>query len=158
VTAQPVDLWNAVSPDGLSPENKGYLCELLDSLPAPVPPAFMPPKPAKKLPSVLSFRRIVNEALAHRGRSLDDVVVRLFDDLERASRFGDVQATKLLLERLCGKDPEQVEIAMQVSTMTDDERVARIQAYVAEATRRRILAEGPGILPPPAGGGTMPGP
>lgn len=71
----------------------------------PVTGQFLPGHPGGPgRPRGLDFRALV---AAHRGDTLPAAMVDLFDALMLRARNGDVQAAKLLLDRLCdaqGKD------------------------------------------------------
>ncbi len=108
-------------------------------------------------PRAYQFRTLVAKYLKRLNLPVDAVIEQLFEDLMRASRAGDVGATKLLLERLCGKEAEQIDVSVEVSQLPPEERVKRIQALLTTAARRRIGVEGSGLLPAPIGDGTLPG-
>lgn len=57
-------------------------------------------------PKGIDFRALITE---QRGASLADDLVRLFDRLLVLAISGDVQAAKLLLDRVCQKDAVQIE-------------------------------------------------
>lgn len=85
---------------------------------------------------VYNFRELVGEFLAAHNGHVEDVVVDLFGCLMRAANAGDVAAMKLLLERFCGKDAEQIDVAVATAKLTDVERATRIAAILAEAAKR----------------------
>lgn len=87
---------------------------------------------------VVSFRKLVCEYVERAGGYMEDVVIELFEDLMEASDAGDTSATKLLLDRLCGKEAEQLEVT--VASMSDTERAVRLHA-ILENARRRITVE-----------------
>ncbi len=105
----------------------------------------------------LQFRTLVKAYLKRLHLPVEVVVEQLFEDLMRASRAGDVGATKVLLDRLCGKDPDQLDVTVEVATLPEEERIRRLQQLLATAARRRIHVETGGLLPAPDAGGTLPG-
>lgn len=91
-------------------------------------------KPRREHRALFNFRGIVMRHLESIGGSMDSVVVGLFQLLWQHAKEGDMIAIKILLDRICGKDAEHVEIA--VANLSDTERAARIEA-ILEAARGR---------------------
>jgi hypothetical protein len=85
---------------------------------------------------VYNFRALVAEFVEAHGGFVEDVVVDLFGCLMRAAQNGDVAAAKLLLERFCGKDAEQLDVAVGVAKLSDVERATRIASILAAARER----------------------
>ena len=85
------------------------------------------------------FRRLIFEQAERRGVDVEDAVWDVFSALLERAKNGDVQAAKLILDRLCDSDPVVVDVTHQPMSMS--ERAARIEAILAAAGRRRQLAQ-----------------
>ena len=82
------------------------------------------------------FRAAVAERAEAEGISIEDAIWDIFQSLLAQARQGDVQAAKLLIERLCGKDTFELEIRHHAPLMSDVERAARLNAILASAAER----------------------
>lgn len=73
------------------------------------------------------FRRIVEETCESLGLTIDRALAKVFQDLMKSAGNGDVQAQKFLVERLCGKDADQLEIThageIKRTDQTAEERI-----------------------------------
>lgn len=58
-------------------------------------------------PKGVDFRSLIAQ---HRGTKLETALVEIFDALVKGAKKGDVQAAKLLFDRLCEKDPLKVDL------------------------------------------------
>lgn len=92
--------------------------------------------PGARNHGVYNFRALVAEFVEAHGGHTEDVVVDLFGCLMRAANAGDVAAAKLLLERFCGKDAEQLDVAVATTKLSDVERATRIASILAAASKR----------------------
>lgn len=90
----------------------------------------------KGRPPGYDFRAIVEDYITANGGHVEDAIVDVFRSLLAAARLGDTQAAKLLLERLCGKDAEQIDLNVLTSKLSDVERAARLQAILTQAAKR----------------------
>lgn len=99
------------------------------------------PGRAAKSHGVYNFRALVAEFVEAHGGHAEDVVVDLFGALMTAARGGDVAAARLLVERLCGKDAEQLDIAMATTQLSDTERASRLHAILEAAAKRAPKSE-----------------
>ena len=88
-------------------------------------------------PRGLDFRAVVAEKAEGEGIAVEDAIWDIFQSLLAQARQGDVQAAKLLIERLCGKETIEVEIGEQMPPMSDVELAAQISAILAAAARRQ---------------------
>lgn len=84
-------------------------------------------------PPGIDFRRLVEEEAERRGVDLVVVLWRVFQSIVRRALRGDMQAAKLLLDKLCLVDPS---IAVTVSEMTDSERAVRLTKILVAAKSR----------------------
>lgn len=87
-------------------------------------------------PRGIDFRAAVAAKAEAEGISVEDAIWQVFQSLLAQAHRGDVQAAKLLLDRLCGKDTVEVKVEPQAPPMTDIERAARVNAILASAVRR----------------------
>ena len=83
------------------------------------------------------FRRIVRDQAEARGLDIEDAVWQVFEALLRRARKGDVQAAKLLLDRLCDSDPVMIDMVHQ--PLSTAERARRVQALLSAAAARKEL-------------------
>jgi hypothetical protein len=89
------------------------------------------------------FRRVVAERLAANGGSIDAVLGEIFEALRACAIGGDVQAARLLLDRLSppekpGRDDRNLdEIIGQTLELSDDQRAGRIGEILRSAAARR---------------------
>lgn len=127
----------------MTPEEREFLEEVLPSR-DPVTGRMLKGRPGgpgrgwdgARNHGVYNFRALVAEFVEAHGGHVEDVVVDLFGCLMRAAQNGDVAAAKLLLERFCGKEAEQLDIAVAAGKLTDVERATRIAAILADARKR----------------------
>lgn len=95
----------------------------------------------QKVKGVYNFTKLVRDYVERAGGCMEDVVAMLFEDLMDSSAAGDTAATKLLLERICGKEAEQLDVNVGLAQLNDVERAARLSAIFAAAAKRRITVE-----------------
>lgn len=76
------------------------------------------------------FRSIVAKFAAENGEPVEDALARVYLGILRAAAAGDVSAAKLLIERLCGKEADTIDLTVGKRRMTDTERAARIAAIM----------------------------
>ncbi|MCA8975826.1 MAG: hypothetical protein KDC98_13980 [Planctomycetes bacterium] len=69
---------------------------------------------------------------------LESAIWEVFQALLRRAKKGDVQAAKLLLDRLCEDDPVAVEVTYR--PLSTEERAARIEAILSIARQRQSEA------------------
>ena len=74
-------------------------------------------------PRGIDFRRLVREKTKDNG-SVEDALFAVYRSLMVLARHGDVPAAKLLLDRLCDKDPDKA--ADQDDHLTHEERLRRL--------------------------------
>lgn len=84
-----------------------------------------------------NFTKLVREYIERCGNNVSMVVAELFEDLMVASDNGDTNASKFLVERLCGKQSEQVDMTVTHSKLSEVERITRLTTLLDEAARRR---------------------
>lgn len=84
-----------------------------------------------------SFRAVFKERIEAAGGDVPQVLSDLIDDLCAASFAGDVRATQILIDRLCGKEAEQLDVALSTSKLSDVERGARVAAILHAAAKRK---------------------
>ena len=87
-------------------------------------------------PRGIDFSAAVAEKAEAEGISIEDAIWGVFQALLAEAQKGDVQAAKLLIDRLCGKETGEREVRPQVPPMSDVERAARLNAILAAAARR----------------------
>lgn len=125
----------------LSPEEAQFLIETLPPMRDPVTGKFCKGKlggaGGKPGRLVYNFKAIVADYVTAHGGFVEDAIIDVFNSLMVAARMGDVQAAKLLLDRLCGTEPDNVDVAVAVSTLSDTERAARLNAILAAAAARK---------------------
>ena len=80
------------------------------------------------------FRRLVAEA---RGEDVPKGLVRVFAALLERAEMGDVQAAKLLLDRLCDSDPTEVEVR-GISDMDAAKQIAALLAVAAARAKAKV--------------------
>jgi len=73
----------------------------------------------------------VNEIVRGEGRTVHEVVVKLFELVMKAAEKGDVNAMKILVDKLT--EPDSTKLQLTAIELTPSERVARIRAVIAEA-------------------------
>lgn len=100
-------------------------------------------------PRGCDFRAVVTAHVEAEGRSIEEILVDVFKAIFARACEGDVQAARLLLDRLCAKEPDPVEIAPEYRELTDIERAIRIESILASARKRqeaaaKLRAEGNG--------------
>jgi len=61
-------------------------------------------------PKGFDFRAVVAERVKLEGKTVEDVIWEIFGALYRQAKIGDVVAAKFLVERLCGKTPEALDL------------------------------------------------
>lgn len=88
------------------------------------------------------FPAVVAHFVRHHGGTMEEVLVDIFQSLMLASRLGDTQASKILLDRFCGPTTEKVDLTVSQEPMTATERQERVEALLAKAARR-IASEDP---------------
>ncbi len=86
-------------------------------------------------PKAIDFRALVQR---ERGKTLDQKILAVFDSLAEQAAKGDVGAAKLLLERLCGKDADEVRLVDDTPQMGDAEFARRVVSMLAVANARRV--------------------
>ncbi len=85
-----------------------------------------------------NFRVVIGEYLKRAGSSIEDAMCDLFEDMMEASAQGDTGAARLLVERFCGKENEQLEIEVSTAKLSAVERLAKVRAIFAGAERRML--------------------
>ena len=76
------------------------------------------------------FRAIVAKFAAENGEPVEQALSRVYLGVLRAAAAGDVPAAKLLIERLCGKEADTIDLTVGKRKMSDTERAARIAAIM----------------------------
>lgn len=76
---------------------------------------------------MLDFRAIVAAKASAEGLSLDDAVWQVANALLSAAIGGDVHASKVLLDRLCGRDALPIAVAEPDVDLADAMRKARLR-------------------------------
>lgn len=76
------------------------------------------------------FRSIVAKFATENGEPVEQALSRVYLGILRAAAAGDVSAAKLLIERLCGKEADTIDLTVGKRRMTDTERAARIAAIM----------------------------
>lgn len=112
----------------LSPEKVAFLLEA--GLPVPV---------HRDRPSKVpyhDFNAVVTEFVTLNGGSMEDVIIDLFQSAMLASRCGDTTAIKFLVERLCGKQLEEISMDVTEVKLSPTERQARVEAILAPVLKR----------------------
>lgn len=124
-----------------------FLADVLPPERSPVTGRFLRPAGAvvggvKPRKSHLNFVDIVDDFIVAHGGYTEDVIIDIFQTLMTWARLGDTQAAKILLERLCGKELDRIDVNVS-STLTDVERAQRLQAILETAQRRSANGEAP---------------
>lgn len=94
----------------------------------PITGRFLVGNPGGGRPPIVDFRRLVHRA---RGATVEEKLLAVFDALCEQAESGDVAAAKLLLERLCGKDAEKLEVSD--SRLTATEMRQRLRSLIEDA-------------------------
>ena len=115
-----------------SREDQALLDELLEGTPRNRDPRgwFMPGHKLGGRPPGLDFRAVISEYVRSKGKSLEEILARVFEGLMLVATTGDTNAAKLLIERFCGKDPDVLDLVVSKRKMSDTERAARIGAIL----------------------------
>jgi len=66
--------------------------------------------------------------------ALRDVLLKVYEAIFNKALEGDMQACKLLLDRVCEAEPQ--ELTVTTTMMTDTERAARLKAILEDARTR----------------------
>lgn len=93
----------------------------------------------KGRPKGLDFRALVQAKHKEYGLDLEESMWQVYLSLLASALGGDMQAAKLLLDRLCSGDTEPLD--MDRRALSDTERVARIARILAIAEARAKLNE-----------------
>ncbi len=124
-----------------SVEDREFLAQVCDGVPRSRDERgwYLPGHTLGGRPKGFDFRAIVTKFAAERGEPVEEALARVYESLLRTATGGDVTAAKLLIERLCGKEVDVVDIDMAVSKhhMSDTERAARIAAILHAGGWRR---------------------
>ena len=83
------------------------------------------------------FRSNVAKFAAENGEPVEQALSRVYLGILRAAAAGDVAAAKLLIERLCGKEADVVDLTVGKRRMSDTERAARVAAIMHAGGWRR---------------------
>lgn len=96
-------------------------------------------------PRGIDFRAVVAQRAEAEGSRIEEIIWEVFEMLLAASRAGDVQAARVLLDRLCGKETSRIDVGVDAGrTMSDLERATRISAILHAAQARARTATGGG--------------
>jgi hypothetical protein len=98
---------------------------------------FLPGNTTARLggrPKAIDFRALVHEA---RGDTVRDKLIAVFDMLAEKAAAGDVNAAKLLLERICGKDADEIKLTDERQEMPEEEFAKRVVSLLAILQARR---------------------
>lgn len=92
-------------------------------------------------PRGFDFRRIVAERIAKEGLTVEDAVWAVFKAAFQQAGKGDIQAAKLIIDRLCDSDPQRLEVEHTnvAPSVTPPKTLAEVQAW---ADRLASLAGG----------------
>lgn len=82
----------------------------------------------------LDLRVLAEQRLQEQGKTLADAVWEVFETMLDLATKGDIQAAKLVLERLLGKEAERFEFPVD---LTPSQRVEQIRNLLAAAALRR---------------------
>jgi len=74
-------------------------------------------------PRVIDFRALVHRA---RGETVEAKLLAVFDSLAEQAAAGDVAAAKLLLERICGKDADEIVLTTSLPAIDMRQRMRSI--------------------------------
>ena len=139
-TLHPTDPYAAIrAASNMSPEEKAFLAEVLPperKLGKFVRGKLGGPGRPKGSHGVYNFRKLLAEYLERAGNHPEDIVAELFEDMMLQSAMGDVAASKFLLERLCGKENDQLDVSVSTVKLSDVERAARLQSILVTAAKR----------------------
>lgn len=69
-------------------------------------------------PKGYDFRAIVEDYVKANKTSVESAIEKLFKSLLASAEGGDVNAAKLLIERLCGKDADKLDVAGVIQVVT----------------------------------------
>lgn len=92
-------------------------------------------------PKGIDFKTTVLRAIQEHGAT--EAIVKVWHAMLNAALDGDVAAARLILDRMCGKEADVVELT---SGLSDDERAARVQELLDAARERRAEIE-QGVAP-----------
>lgn len=98
---------------------------------------FLPGNTTARLggrPKAVDFRALVQRA---RGETVDERLLAVYDMLTKRAAEGDVNAAKLLLERICGKDADEIRLTDEREAMPEDEFAKRVLSMLAVLQARR---------------------
>lgn len=89
----------------------------------PVTGRFLPGNVANPngRPRALDFRRLVRERSEQEGVSVDEAMFGVYRSMLKRALAGDVQAGKLLLDRLCDTLPQKLEVEATAGAVPPDE-------------------------------------
>lgn len=118
-----------------SVEDKRFLAEVFDGLPVAATGRgeggrFLAGHQLGGRPRAFDFRAIVTKWAKENNEPVEDALARVYLALLRNAVGGDVPASKLLIERLCGKEADVLDVAVAARPMSDIERAARIESIL----------------------------
>ena len=115
-----------------SRDDQALLDELLDGLPRQRNERghYLPGHTLGGRTPGFDFRSIVAKFAAENGEPVEEALSRIYLGILRSAAAGDVAAARLLIERLCGKETDVVDLTVGKRKMSDTERAARVAAIM----------------------------
>jgi len=105
-------------------------------------PGHSQPGPGRPPGTALDYRAIVEQKAKEAQFSLEDAVWSITQSLLTAAQQGDGLAAKLVLDRLCGKDVDQVRVTEVADPLTEEDRARRVQEILGRIAARKQKREG----------------